>query len=773
MEMNRLIVFAAAPAVLLGAAGPAPAQEGAAPALEEIVVTATKRQESLRDVPVSVSAITSETIGDMGVVDMEEISLQIPNFEAAVSTILPNLYVRGLGTGTSHSIEQPVGRFVDDVYIGRGAASMLGFLDVEAVEVLRGPQGTLFGKNTLAGAMIIRTGNPLDEAESQFNVAYGGYGTQGNFTEFDGYATGPLGENTRARLALRYADSDGFLENRLNGPDGGIREDFGIRLKIDRDFGADTTLQLKLEHGEYQTEGNTSIEIVGPPESNPRIANRLRFFSPGWTPDLDWKADYVCADDPPIEHSVPGFCPGREQDVQAAAFRATRDFAAGQFLSVSAFQRYEFLDRFYAIDMGIAGGSYNPLRDEEYDSFSQEFRFTSETGGDSDYIVGLYLEKSDLWRFSNTDFNLTAFPGLPLPKLQQDEVFDQETETAALFGQYRRRFGDRLTLSLGARVTDETKTYKFERYYEPFATPYDPSSRLPFPPGPFGPLEAAIDRPVEERSETRFTPSLNLQYDLSDTTMVYGSASQGYKAGGFSDRVTENPADSIQFEEELVDAIEVGAKGLFGDGSVELNLALFYMQIDDLQVSSTIPGKIAFQVQNAASAVSRGLEADGRWALGQNWTLGGNVAFTDAYYDSFPNAQCTPGQAAAFGDGCTQNLKDKSLIFAPDWKGTLFAEYSAPLQEGWEMRVLADATWSDSYYTEATLSPGTYQDSYRVFNASVWFSSPDDRYRIGLVGRNLGGEAYRRFGLASPASSVYLAEANLPRRIMLKLTANF
>lgn len=741
--------------------------------LEEIVVTATKRQESLQDVPVSVAAITADTIEDMGIVDMEEISLHIPNFEAAISTILPNLYVRGLGTGTSHSIEQPVGRFVDDVYIGRGAASMLGFLDVQAVEVLRGPQGTLFGKNTLAGAMIIRTGNPTLEPESEISIGLGSYSTQGDFMEVDGYASGAISDSTRARLAFRYADSDGYLENRLNGPDGGTREDIGIRLKLEQDLGANTTVQIKLEHGEYETEGNTSMEIVGPPESNAGLANVFRRLSPGWSGDLDWKADYACSDDPPVQHSLPGFCPGRDQDVQAAVLRITHDFEAGEFLSITGYQEYEFLDRFYAVDMGIAGGTYNALRDENYDSISQEFRFTSNTDGDSDYILGLYYENSNLHRFSNTDLDFTRFPGSPL-KVQQDEVFDQETETLALFGQYRRQLGDRFAVSIGGRVTDETKNYRFARYYEPFATPYNPRIVTPFPRGPFGPLEAAVDRPAEERGETRFTPSLSVQYDMSDALMIYATASQGYKAGGFSDRVTADPEDSIQFEEELVNAIEAGTKGIFLDGALQINVALFYMQIDDLQVSSSIPGTVAFQVQNAAEAVSQGLEVDGRWSLSDNWLVGGNLAYTDAYYDSFPNADCTPEQAAAFGGpGCTQDLQDETLIFAPEWKGTLFVEYHAEVMNAWEMSVRADFTHSAEYYTDSPLSPGTLQDSYQVVNASLWLTSPNDRYRIGLIGRNLGEDAYRRFGLASPGSGIYLAELNLPRRLMVKLSAHF
>jgi iron complex outermembrane receptor protein len=164
---------------------------------------------------------------------------------------------------------------------------------------------------------------------------------------------------------------------------------------------------------------------------------------------------------------------------------------------------------------------------------------------------------------------------------------------------------------------------------------------------------------------------------------------------------------------------------------------------------------------------------DGRWSIGDNWLLGGNLAYTDAYYDSFPNAQCTPGQAAIAGPGCTQDLAGETLIFAPEWSSTLYAQFTSTLSSGWELLVRGDMTYSDDYYTEITLAPGVFQDSYEVYNAALWFTSPSDRIRIGLVGRNLTEEAYRTFGLASPGSSVYLAEANLPRRYMLQLQANF
>ncbi|MEO1080170.1 MAG: TonB-dependent receptor [Pseudomonadota bacterium] len=739
--------------------------------LEEVIVSATQRQESLQDVPVSVAAVTGETLNNMGVVDIEEVALYVPNFEASISTILPNLYVRGLGTGTSHSIEQPVGRFVDDVYIGRGAASILSFMDTASVEILRGPQGTLFGKNTLAGAMIIRTGAPTDTLEGNVSVNYGSYDTNGNFGEVEAYVAGPITDSVRGRVAVRYADSDGYIENRANGPDGGIREDFGIRLKLEADLGSNSMLELKFEHGELEAEGNTSNRIVAPPENAPGLANVFRSFSPGWTEGLDWTTDYACESSGTVTPNLPGFCPQRDQEVQAAVARFTHDFAAGEFLSITAFQTYEFIDQFFAIDMGIAGGAYNAHRDEDFESLTQEFRFTSETSGNSDYIIGLYLEDTDLTRFSPTDINFNQIPGVPLA-VQQWENFDQNTQTLAIFGQYRYRFTDRLTASLGARWTTEEKEFSFERYYQPYGSGYS-RDRVPFPDGPFGPLEAAVNRPDENRDESRFTPSLNVQYDISDTVMVYGTISQGYKAGGFSDRVSADPDFEIQFEEELNNSIEFGMKGLFLDGAMELNLAIFHMQIEDLQVSSSVPGTVAFQVQNAADAISQGVELDGRWSVSDNLMIGGNMSYLDAFYDSFPDAPCTPGQSASSPGGCTQDLEDQPLIFAPEWKGTLFAEYTMQFAGGWELLARGDATYSADFYTETPLSPGTFQESYEVYNAALWFTSPSEQLRLGVVGRNLGNEAYRRFGLASPGSSIYLAEPNLPRRYSFALQYNF
>ena len=188
------------------------ASNGYAQALEEIVVTATRRVESIQDVPVSVARVDADVMDKVGITNMEELSLLVPNFEINSSTVIPNLYIRGLGGGLTHSTEQSVGRFIDDVYIPRAVINLHPFMDVASVEVLRGPQGTLFGKNTAAGALIVRTNAPSQEFDAGVNASYGSYETTGGAAEISGFVTGGLSDSVAGRVAFLYRGSGRLLQ---------------------------------------------------------------------------------------------------------------------------------------------------------------------------------------------------------------------------------------------------------------------------------------------------------------------------------------------------------------------------------------------------------------------------------------------------------------------------------------------------------------------------------------------------------------------------------
>ena len=740
--------------------------------LDEVIVTATKRAESIQDVPVSVSAVSGEQIENLGIADMEDLSLFVPNFEINSASILPNLYMRGLGGGATHSIEQSVGRFVDGAYIGRAAINLHGFMDLESVEVLRGPQGTLFGKNTVGGALIMNTANPTDAFESGFTVSTSEYSTTGGSNEIQAFVSGPLNDNWAARLAVKLKETDGFYINRLEGPGGPNREDSGVRLKLAWTPSDKTSVDFKFEYNEFEAVGPDTAEIgaIGGP---PLVVYQMH--SPDFTPTLDWIVDVDCTDivanrdttgdgNADTAFQAGSFCPGRDQDSSTYLLTIEHELANGTFTSITAYQDYDYKHDFLGLDMGLASG-FRANRDETYENLSQEFRYTSTASDTFDYIVGAYFEDSEVSRNQRSDVNLvTVFFDPSGPYIQRNEPWTQDTQSIALFGQVRWHFDNDLSLIVGGRYASEDKDFDFERFYNDYGTE---TPSLFMGGGPFGPPLTASD----SRSEDKFTGSVTLQWDMTDTTMTYGSFSQGHKTGGFSDRI-DAPGAEFEFDAENTDAIELGAKTTLLDGALALNVALFSMDIEGLQLATQLPAAIpTFSVSNAADSTSQGLELDVAWAVSDVWTLGANAAFLDASYDSFPGSEnCPPGVTPAPNGTC--DLAGFPLIFAPDSKYTVFADFAVDdAIGGWGVAGRLDYTRSDEQYTDISYRTDVITPSYSVTNASLRFISPNDRVTVSLIGRNLGDEAYSAWSI--PSGPNILTSMNPPREIVLKLSARF
>lgn len=742
-------------------------------ALEEVIVTATKRAESIQDVPVSVSAITGEQIENLGISDIEDLSLYIPNFEINSASILPNLYMRGLGSGATHSIEQSVGRFVDDVYIGRAAINLHGFMDIASVEALRGPQGTLFGKNTVAGALILQTNDPTTSFESGFRASTSSYSTTGGNTDVEAFLSGPLTDNLAGRVVVRLSDSDGFYENRLEGPGGPNRTDSGARVKLAWTPSDTTSVDLKLEYNEFDAEGPDTAEISdigGPPLFVYQLA------SPDFTPGLDWIVDVDCTDitanrdttgdgEADAAFNAGSFCPSRDQDSSNITLNIEHDFSGGTLTSISAFQDYSYKHNFVGLDMGLASG-FRARRNEDYENLSQEFRYTSNDSDTLDYIVGAYFEDSEVNRFQNSSINLvTIFLDPEGAYLDRYEPWTIETTTIAAFGQVRWHFRDDLSLIVGGRYATEDKDFAFERYFAEYGT----NNRLNIPGGPGGPPLVVTD----SRSENKFTGSVTLRWRPTDEAMLYGAFSQGHKTGGFSDRI-ENPLADYEYDQENVDSIEFGAKTTWLNGALAFNVAVFHMDIEGLQLATQIPGTVpSFAVSNAADSTSQGVELDATWAANDILTLGVNAAFTDASYDSFPGAECfdgTPVTPDPVTGSC--DLAGLPLIFAPDVKGTVFADvYVQDALGSWDFGGRIDHTYSDEQYTDISYQSNVLTDSYSITNASLRLISPNQTVTVSLIGKNLSDEAYCAWCI--PSGPNILAAMNPPREIGIQLSARF
>lgn len=697
-----------------------------------------------------------------GITDMEDLSLTIPNFEINSSAVIPNLYIRGLGGGLTHSIEQSVGRFIDDVYISRSVINLHPFMDVGSVEVLRGPQGTLFGKNTAAGALIVRTNEATQDFDAGLNVSYGFYETTGGVAEVTGFVNGGLSESVSGRLAFLYKDKEGFYENLGDGPDGADRKDYGIQGKLRFDISDSTTAGLKVQYMDYTEDGSDVAELNGlggPPLPvwQSFVANSGAPNADQFTAELDWVVHYTCSNvmSTPAAGSVDigSFCPGRDMDTTNITFDVDHDIDAGSFKFIAAYQDYSYKHRFHGFESGAAN-LFRAFRNEDYDGFSSELRFTSEEGEKFDYIAGLYYEDSEIDRDQFSDVNLV---GLGPPVLfRAHDPWGQKTETFAVFGQVRWHFTERVTGIFGGRWSTETKDFRFED----FSTAYGTNE---------GQRNYNINPRIESRDEDKFTPSVTLQYHVNDDINLFASASRGHKTGGFSDRVDSQFGD-ITFDAEVIDGLELGMKGSFLDGAMNLSVILFHMDIEGLQLATQIPGTIEFKVGNAADSTSKGLELESDWALNDKWTIGLNYAYTDATYDEYLGAGNCGAQFINANGIC--DLSGETLQYAPENKASAYLDYfSAGAVNGWDFGARVDVTHTDDHYTDVGLFDFSFSESFQTLGASLRVVSPSENITVSLIGRNLTNEKINAW--TAPSGPNTIAAMTHPRFVSLRLGLTF
>ncbi|MBT4523064.1 MAG: TonB-dependent receptor [Halieaceae bacterium] len=690
----------------------------AAQQLEEVLVTAQKRVESLMDVPISVSALTGQKIADAGIQRSEDLAAYVPNFQVTQDPIGDKINIRGIQSGNQAGFEQSVATFVDGIYRGRGTQARWSFLDVARVEVLRGPQPTLFGKNTVAGALNITTARPTEEFESELTA---GYNIEFDETELQAMVSGPLSDTLRARAVIQSREmKEGWVENAAYDEDNPASEELFGRLSLEWDVGPDTTLFMKYEAGDFDVTGNPWVMIEGGPLSPilaaagvPTGAVFKSYMGNNGFPLLGFPGDDV------IDFGSVG---SYEGDTQELMVQLEHQFDSGTVLTaIAGYSEYEY-ERFLDADQ-------NPLPvvrfddTEDFDQTSLELRLTSDTGGALEYIAGLYYQDNNMYVDGLTQFNLgtidtllggscasvpggsdsvivgdpvgtavtvaglpganaavanacaqTALTQLLLPAgvtgATRYAFLDQETETLAAFTQLTWNMTDTFRTTLGLRYTQEEKEAHqgawAGEYAERNTTPLadqsaaNPQALAAFLIGEFTYHEFTPNDPGLSRDEDSFTWSLNAQWDATDNTMVYASAATGFKAGGFNSFFMGLPqgrgADSndVDFDEEEVLSFEVGAKISLLDGGAELSIAAFHTTYDDLQ-ASIFSGNTTFIVQNAAEATSQGIEIDGRWQVSDKLMVQGSLGWLDFEYDSFSNQGCVAEQFLGFREDAFQS----------------------------------------------------------------------------------------------------------------------
>jgi iron complex outermembrane recepter protein len=705
--------------------------------LEEVVVTATKRAVGMQDVPIAMSVMGGDKIEKNSISNLEDLSIYMPSVHIGESGSANQVFIRGIGSGNNQGFEQSVGTFIDGVYYGRARNSRAAFLDLERVEVLKGPQSTLFGKNTIAGAINITTAKPTDEftgyVEGTYDETLGGTGVTA-------MVSGPLSDTVRGRLVAKTYEDDGWMDNQAPGKDGPSKETNVLRGTLEWDATDALQLSLKVEHGEFDVTGrNMKITDAG--------ATGALFFS-GSAPYASTSTDANFSNSLGFneDQSMSGFA-GRpqEDETESDIYQLTADYELGEHTlrSITAYTKYDYEN--------CTDADYGPVafldrcREESHKQFTQEFLLSSPIGGAVEYLAGVFYQDAALESDASTMVGLTELDPVNGADAELLNFFEQDSETISAFAEFTFNVSDEFRTIVGLRYSHDEKEAKKRQLVTVPGTGVN-NAGLEFLygdaiPGTTLSFSNAYDY-EEERKEDHWTGNLNFQYDLNEDTMMYLNLATGYKAGGFD---ADNSLDaSREFEDESVESIEVGLKTEFMDGRGRLNAAIFSSDYEDVQVSTFETA--GFIVGNAAETSVDGAEFDVTFAATQELTLTAALTYLDARYDSFEDAACTWEQRVAAGSGCTQDLSGAQLQFAPDWSGNLSAEYITAIGPDMELTVAADALWTDDVVVANDLDKNVIQKEYWKFNARIQLSSADDTWRVALVGKNLTDETTFNWG---------------------------
>jgi iron complex outermembrane recepter protein len=789
-------------------------------ALEEIVVTAQKRAESLQDVPISVSAMSGDKLSETGIPSMEGVATYIPNFNIQQSTIGDIVSIRGVQAGIMAGFEQPIGTFVDGVYRGRGTQSRFAFLDVGMVEVLRGPQGTLFGKNTIGGALNITSAAPEEEFGGSLSVTYE---PEAEETRTSGHITGALSDTVRGRLAFTVNEmDDGWVANDYYG-EGHNFEEWAVRTSFEWDASEETLVRFKYEQGDWENYGQPGAFVQS---ASPRTAllsldgssNTNYFEAINPAPDLGDtnKRTSIGNNSPEIDFGSNSTMIG---DSMEAAIQIDHSIDAGTITAIVAYNEYDFtrgLDADYGPQDGI--GFFDT---EDFDQTSFEVRFASELGNGFEYIAGLYWQEASLYADGLTSFNLNSNGGVDTDSLSpliaaltgagadaladagRWAYLDQESETFAGFAQGTWDLTDTVRLTVGARYGEETKDAKQGVQLTDFG------QHSGLPDWADGGLPAAVQEgtiyalgeftPHEfndlKITEEDWTYSVNLQWDLTPDVMVYANMSTGVKSGGFNSFSMSADEDEVAYEGEEIKGFELGAKMSLLDGAAELNVALFDMQYDNMQ-AAIFTGGTVFVVQNAGKSSIQGIEIDGRWRLTEEITLVGSYGYTDFEYDEYDGAACTrdqsdslnaaadpvnnppPGLSTKGTDAlgnqiCGQDLAGGTNIATPEQSLSLSVEHEKDFGPVY-LRTSVDYNWQDDQFLAGDNDPLSEQKAYGITNLTITLGSNDDTWAVSLMGRNIFDEEYAFYQNDTPLfNNGYQATAGRPASYSIRGTYKF
>ena len=705
-RIHAVSAFAAAiTAVVTGF--PAAAQTDSGLALEEIVVTAQKREERLIEVPISVAVVSGDVIEDFKITAMDDIDRLVPSLYINATPGNNAVFVRGIGsTAGNLAVEQSVALFVDGIYGGRGRQFMAPFLDIERVEVLRGPQGATFGINTSAGAINVVTARPTKEFTAS---AKAGYEFEFDTYEVGGVVSGPLMDGLQGRLAVEYDDIGGYLHNTVTGDDEPESENLLVRGSLAWQPTDAISVLAKIEHADFDTFGTFYQRILLPEY-----------------PDDDKKESA-------------GFGQKDVDRSKATNFTLNADIAVGDgtLTSITGYSTFEY-DRYINADQ-MPTDTWLTRFQEDFQQFSQELRFVSATDQTFEYIVGGYFHYNEIDPLIAT--SRVIFPTTGGPFNGQHVVnFRQDSQVFSLFGNLTWNINDEWSLGADLRYTDDDKDAVQQRNVVSGTVP--PSW--------------AAQRLEGRRSDTTLDPAVKLKWEPSDTFMAYLSYAEGSKSGGWQGNSRDLTAANWELEGESSENYEAGVKMTLLGGQAFLAATIFTTDFEDLQVSQWTG--TAFSVENAAKATSRGLEVDGSWNITEKWSLQGGFAYLDAEYDDFPGAPCPFDDPTC--NPATNNLAGTRLGWAPEWTGNMAVTFEQPIASALLLRTTVSLQYRDDTWLD---SAGDKGPDYNMQDATTWIDgrialgADDEAWTLALYGKNLTDETTKSHNFPFPVPANVIA----------------
>jgi iron complex outermembrane receptor protein len=728
LQPNRLafaltLALAALPAVQLSAQEAEPVKDeekSEAAKLGAITVTARKREETLQDVPVAVTAFSAQKLDDFNVEDLSDLDAQVPNltvYAARGSSSTITAYVRGVGQADPlWGVDPGVGIYLDDVYIARPQGALLDIFDVERIEVLRGPQGTLYGKNTIGGAIKYVSRGLESDFGGSASLTLG----TDNQQDFKVGVNAPFGESGWvARFAGANLTRDGYGENIRTGQDVSDKEIVAARFTLGY-IGSDVwSMQFTADR----------IDDASAVRGARMLA--VNRFAPTALP-LDDRYD--------VRNGMPNV-----NDTTMDGFGLTFNYRINDDWSFKSITAQRESDTETNIDFDTLPNIIADVKafysDEQ---LSQEFQLNFDNGGNFTGVAGLYWFDAEaggtvLNNFFNLSFGNT-----------NGQV---DTDSLSFYGEGTYRFNDQWALTLGGRWTSEEKAVDI--FNQAFT---DATFTVP---------RATVSDLEDSVEFDNFSPKVSLDYQFTDDTMLYGTISRGFKSGGFNIRanISAVPASGEPFDDETLTTYEFGAKTSFLDQRWFLNAAYFYSDYKDIQLSifTTIPNSNppAFfgDFTNAGAGTVQGIELELFGQISERWVLQGNIGWLDTEYDEFITAGVNVADQQKFTN-------------APEFSGALSLQYIHPMASGGEIRSRLGYSYQSKVYPTTDLSEAIAQEAYGLWNASVSWQI-DDNWRVALEGNNLADEEYRTTGYNIAALGILTGFYGPPRTVALTAQYQF